>query len=243
MNSTTGLKQGHPTAEAGEGVLADGRSEDTIREQLQRLLRGAVGSSLEAVHVLAEDHYRRVSLHPAGHHVADDVDEPAVRQPSGEGVDFFIAGTVELAEIAADADVDEAGVGPQAADDAALAGLASGERFQDGVADALHHRVHVGFGCVDLLGDEQLAVDHLSTQRGDRVAVAPGILLGLIAVAECRPRVGAVLMEVPVQVGLDERGSVARPHVFEGLGHGRVDGQGVHAVHPPAGDVEARPAR
>jgi hypothetical protein len=77
----------------------------------------------------------------------------------------------------------------------------------------------------------------------DRVTLTPLRLFVLGAVAEGAPREGAVLVEVPVRVGLDHRRSFARTHVCQRLLHGEVDRQRIHAVDLPARYAEPEAAR
>ena len=63
----------------------------------------------------------------------------------------------------------------------------------------------------------------MTLDLGDRVAVAPALLLLLAAVAEGAARERAVLVEVAVGVDLDDGRATAVPHVLAGLLHGEVD--------------------
>ena len=76
----------------------------------------------------------------------------------------------------------------------------------------------------------------------ERIARAPGRLLVLGAVAEGAARVRPVLVEEAVDLGLDDRGAVARAHALGGLLHREVHGERVHAVDAPAAGSRS-PAR
>ena len=98
-------------------------------------LGGTVGAALEPVDVLTQDDDRLVGLHAAGHDVADDVDELAFPELAAEGVQLLVAAAAELAQVTADADVDEARVRPLVGPDPALARACRRDRLQQRVAD------------------------------------------------------------------------------------------------------------
>ncbi len=144
----------------------------------------------------------------------------------------------ELARVAAHADVDEAGVGPELGTDAELARV-----LRVGLEQLGHGRGHRGLrlrahALDDLLVDEA-ELPHLRGDARERVARHPLLLLVLRAVAEGAARVGAVLVEVAVDLGLDDHGALARAHPLGGLLHREVHGERVHAVDAPRGDAEA----
>src|ERR1035438_5881730 len=78
---------------------------------------------------------------------------------------------------------------------------------------------------------------------GEGVARTPLCFLLPAAIPEGAAWEGAVLMEEAVDVRLDHGRAVPGPHVSDGLSHGDMHGQRVHAVDFPAGDAEARAAR
>src|SRR5690606_5833945 len=84
--------------------------------------------------------------------------------------------------------------------------------------------------------------DHFGGDAGERVALAPGRFFFFAAVAERAAGVGAVLVEVAVDLNLDDGGTpTAAQHLLRLL-CGQVDRQRVHAVDPPRGDAEPEPA-
>ena len=116
--------EGQPAAQPGERVLADRRAEHAAGILLGQALGGAVGAPVEPVHVLAEHDDARVLAHPPVHDPGHGVDELAGLELAGEVPLLDRAGPGEFGQVAADADVDEGGVGPQAGTDPAGAGLA-----------------------------------------------------------------------------------------------------------------------
>ncbi|MCY1418066.1 hypothetical protein D3C76_689650 [compost metagenome] len=107
--------------------------------------------------------------------------------------------------------------------------------------------LHGGLGASaqgsDLFGIDQTTLLHAPAQVIEGIALAPGLFLFLAAVAERAAGEGAVLVEEAVDVGLDDGRPLAGAHVRQCLLHRQVDGQRVHAVDTPAGNVEGRAAR
>src|SRR5690606_7221263 len=95
----------------------------------------------------------------------------------------------------------------------------------------------------DLVFAEVTEGDHLLRNTRERVALAPGRLLFPGAVAERAARVGTVLVEEAVHLGLDDRGALTGAHHLFCLLGGEVYGERVHAVYAPGVDAEAETAR
>ena len=134
-------------------------------------------------------------------------------------------------------------VRPQLRADALLARLARGVRLDQARADLPHRGLDRLADAGELVLGVEAAADEVALDLRDRVAVAPGRLLQLAAVAEGAARERAVLVEVAVGVGLDDGRATAVTHVLAGLLHGEVDRHDVLAVDLPAGDAETQPAR
>ena len=185
---------------------------------------------------------RGSSLHATLHHAGDGVDvlDVLARSSVGGGLDRTLG--VELAAVAADADVDEFGVRPELGPDAAaprLLGVGLEQLGAHGVDGGGGLRAHG----LDLLVGDEAELRHLGGDTRNGVAVAPRGLLLLRAVAEGTAGVGAVLVEVAVDLGLDDRGTLSRAQVLLGLDHGEVHGEGVHAVDAVRADAESQAAR
>ena len=227
------------SAQARERVFADGCAEDPVRIELLEPSSGAVGASVETVHVFTHHHDCVVGLHPASHHRCHDVDELPLADLAREGVAVRDVGVVELAQVAADPDVDEGRVGPLRRPDPPLSRLAAGQRFQQYVARLGHRPLRARPCLLDAgLADDPPAHEVPGDLR-DGVTLAPLLLLVLGAVAEGAAGERAVLVEVAVGVGLDHRRATAGAHVRDRLLHGEVDGQRIHPVDLPARDAEA----
>ena len=76
-----------------------------------------------------------------------------------------------------------------------------------------------------------------------RITIPPFLLLVLRAVAEGTAGVGAVLVEVAVDLGLDDGRAVPRPHMSSRLLHGQVDGERIIPSTFHAGIAKAVPRR
>ncbi len=233
----------HAPGEAREGVLADRRAEHPVGVGVREALGRAVGPAPEAMDVLTHHDDGGVGGHAPCHHLRDDVDELALGHGPGEGVRLLVADAgAELREVASHSDVAEGGLRPFLRPDAALPGLAGGVGFEKAVADASHRGVGPLGGPLDLVGAQDATAREALGHQRDGVALPPPLLLLLGAVPEGAAREGAVLVEVPVKVGLDDRRAVAGAHVRQGLLRGQVDRERVHAVHAPARDGEAEAA-
>ena len=150
---------------------------------------------------------------------------------------------VEAGQVAADADVEERRVRPQLGPDALLAGLASGVLLDQAGADLRQCGLDRLANAGELVLGVEAAAEQVTLDLGDRVAIAPALLLLLGPVAEGAARERAVLVEVAVGLDLDDGRAAAVAHVLQRLLHGEVHGDGVHPVDLPAGDAEAQPAR
>ena len=237
--------QRHAAAQAGERVLADRRAEHPVGELLQRPPGGAVGAALEPVDVLAQHDDRLVRLHAAGHDVADDVDELALRELAARRCRApAYRLPVQLAQVAADADVDEAGSGHRSARIRRCPRLAVGHGLEQRRRRSRCMRLarpRRRSACELVLGDQPAPERRAraSWSSGSRSRQARLLLLG--AVAEGAARVGAVLVEEAVDLGLDDRRARRRRACAPAASlHRQVHGERVHAVDPPARDAEAR---
>ena len=145
------------------------------------------------------------------------VDELAGLELAGEVLLLDRARAGELGQVAADADVDEGGVGPQAGPDPAGAGLAVrvrlnqlGDGHPHGLARLLAH------GRDARLVDEA-ELGHLGRDAVQRVAGPPLRLFLLGAVAEGAAGERAVLVEEAVDERLDRDRALARPQPLAAL--------------------------
>ncbi|MDT4857160.1 hypothetical protein FQZ97_915740 [compost metagenome] len=229
-------------AQAGEGVLADRSAEHAIRETLPEPAGRTVGATFQAMDILAHDHYPGVGLHPPGHHVGHRIDEPAILQPALESGFLRGPGTLQFAEVATHADVAEIRTGPEFGANPPLAGLAARIGLGQRGHGALHRGLGPGAQLVDTVGVDQAALLHAPAEMLQRIARSPGLFLFLAAITEGAAGESAVLVEVTVDVGLDDGRPLAGAHVRQRLLHGQVDRQRVHAVDPPAGDIEGAAA-
>ena len=149
------------------------------------------------------------------------------------------AASVELARVAADADVDEA-----RGRATGRAGCGACRVVRDRSRAARPPRPHRlpaparARAATSLASIRPSCVISVAT-RVERVALAPLRLLLLGAVAEGAAGVRAVLVEEAVDLGLDDRRAVAGAHALGGLLHRQVHGERIHAVDPPARDAEA----
>jgi hypothetical protein len=194
--------------------------------------------------IFAEHNDAPVLTHPPVHHARDGVDELARRHRPGEVGLFDAAGSLDLAEVTAHPHVAEVGVRPELGLDAPRSGLAVGiglEKLRDGI----RHRL-LGLrtnGCQPRVVDEPEGL-HLAAHTGNGVAITPGRLFLLAPIPESTAGVGAVLVEEPVDLGLDDNGPVAGAEPLLGLLHREVHGEWIHAVDAPGRHVEAeRPRR
>ena len=204
----------HARGKAGEGVLGDGRAKAAVGKTLGQAPRRAIGAALEAVDVLAHDDDALVLLHAAGHDIGDGVDETRLGDGgAGEAGRFLIAGAGHFGQIAAQAVIAKALLGPQRGDDALLAL----DGLDHAVGDFFHHLQAVRAQCLDGIGADDLAFAQVAGHGVQRITLAPFGLFGLAAIAEGRAGQGAVLVEIAIAIGLDDGGAIAGAHDLVGL--------------------------
>src|SRR5690606_98432 len=161
-----------------------------LHESLRRTVRAAA----QAVHVLAEHDDARVLRHPAVHRLRHRVDELDLAPRALPGLRLTRVETGEFGRIASDARVDHRGIGPQLRPDPLATGVVR-VAFGEGCDSEPHGLLRLLPDRTVLLGRQQREAGHLARDPGERIALAPLLLLGLRAVAERAAGVGTVLME------------------------------------------------
>src|SRR6185312_4278801 len=158
----------------------DRRAEHPVRTVLLgEALGRAVGATVQAVHVFAEHDDALVLLHAAVHDAGHGIHELHVA-PAAPVVERVGDGeSLELAGIAAHADVHETRVWPEFGTDAALA-----FRVGVGFEQLSHSRGHRGLSLLPHGGDaglvDQAELHHLLRHAVEGVAGTPGGLLLLV---------------------------------------------------------------
>ena len=116
MISTTGLQPVHGGAEGepDKAVLADRRADQPVGEFFRDAFGRAGGAAAQTVHVFAEHEDAVVTRHVPQHGLGDGVDEFHLAQSARREVrDVAEALAGDFGKIAANADLDLVGVGPQ----------------------------------------------------------------------------------------------------------------------------------
>ena len=189
--------------------------------------------------VLAEDHDAVIGVHTAVHDAGDGVDESRFGEFANERGLLFYAGAGEFAQVATYADVGEGRVGPEFRTDPARAGFALGVRFGEFGRRFSHCLLCLFADRGDARIVDEFTLDEFVGEAIEWIAVPPGFLLFLRPISKSAAGERAVLVEEAIDLGFDDRRTIARPHVFSGRLHGQVDGKWIHAVDAPGRNPES----
>ncbi len=230
----------HAARNAGKGIFGNRRAQHTVGIIRRKAARCAIGATLEAMHIFAEDHDALIGFHAARHDIGHRIDETGIlHQLAGEAFLLFKAHAIEFRKIAAQAEIAEALFRPERRNDAALA-----VTHLDQLASNFIHQRNAAFPQgLDRIFAERLSLQKRFGQRIKRVAAAPFCFLVLGAIAEGAARKRAVLVEIAIDIGFDDGRAIACAHNGIGLLGGEPDGYRIHAIHLERRNAEGKPAR
>ena len=126
--------------------------------------------------------------------------------------------------------------------DSALVRFTAGNSFGQFAQNPGHHILRPGGDSLDLLVVHDATSDQVTGNLINRIPRSPLGLFLLRPVAESASGEGPVLVEEAIHVGFDQSGSASTAHMLEGVLHGQVHSERVHAVDFPTCHAKSRAA-